>query len=154
MPRWAMGWAAEMTDRRRDGLGMRKCRKVNAAEQMSWKCRRVGKRGSMRKTQTVGSRSRKSLVKIIGRIIVKSWIFSTRIKPDDHVLSCYLRTIQRASWSSVEGKTSDCLCKGVEHGQCHILFSNLSVVQNLHDLLLILHHCMLFKILKCSSLMW
>ncbi len=29
-----------MTDGQRDGLGMRKCRKVNAAEQMSWKCTR------------------------------------------------------------------------------------------------------------------
>lgn len=70
-----MGWAAEMTDGQGDGLGMRKCRKVNAAEQMSWKCTQEGKRGSTRKTQTVGSRSLKSLVKIIRIIIVKSCIF-------------------------------------------------------------------------------
>ncbi len=34
-----------MTDGQRDGLGMRKCRKVNAAEQMSWKCTREERRG-------------------------------------------------------------------------------------------------------------
>lgn len=70
-----MGWAAEMTDGQGDGLGMRKCRKVNAAEQMSWKCTQEGKRGSTQKTQTVGSKSLKSLVKIISIIIVKSCIF-------------------------------------------------------------------------------
>lgn len=70
-----MGWAAEMTDGQGDGLGMRKCRKVNAAEQMSWKCTQEGKRGSTPKTQTVGSRSLKSLVEIISMIIVKSCFF-------------------------------------------------------------------------------
>ncbi len=65
-----------MTDGQRDGLGMRKCRKVNAAEQMSWKCTRVGRRGSTWKTQTVGSRSLRPLVRMLLTFVVINYIIS------------------------------------------------------------------------------
>lgn len=126
-PRWAMGWAAEMTDGQGDGQGTRKCRRVNAAEQMSWKCMRGGKRGSTQKTQTVGSRSLKSLVEISSIIIVKSCMFGMS---QCLVLSAWMTRVCRNWWScssvlfennpkSVLDFSGSKTFDGVEHGQCH-----------------------------------